>query len=256
MEATLPGDVCDFARHIIDDCGLYSASIFLCDRTGTIPRLSHLFHHNISAEIKDRYERHTIFHDDPFTHPAVKERDDLADYDGVLLAEDERVRSSTTPARYWHFMFEHDIHVVGASTRRLLSGLYATVGYHYQRSAMPRDDGAAARLDALSRRLQDMVGSFMLRDVLRHANGLSGLRTGFFNRLDTPSAPLDRLSPREGEIAALVCQGKQNKEIAYLVGLAEHTVENHLRRIYAKLSIHNRSALVAAMVGTDPARLH
>lgn len=256
MEATLPGDVRDFARHIIDSCGLHSASIFLCDRTGAAPRLSHLFHHNISAETKDRYERHTIFHDDPFTHPTIKERDDLADYDGVLLAQDDRLRSGATPARYWHFMYEHDIHVVGASTRRLLSGLYATIGYHYRRSAMPPDGGAAARLDALTRRLQDMVGSFMLRDVLRHANGLNSLRAGYFDRTDAAPAVLGRLSPREAEIATLVCQGKQNKEIAYLVGLAEHTVENHLRRIYAKLSIHNRAALVAAMVGTDTARLH
>ena len=54
-----------------------------------------------------------------------------------------------------------------------------------------------------------------------------------------------QLSHREMQIAALICEGKQNKNIAYLLGISEFTVENHLRRIYRKLNIHSRSALVS-----------
>ncbi|MEH3046268.1 helix-turn-helix transcriptional regulator [Sphingomonas adhaesiva] len=249
MELTLSGDARDFTRHIVDSCSLDSASIFLCDRTGTAPRISYLFHHNISRELQDRYERHAIFHEDPFTDPSIQERKDIADDDGVLLANDRRLQAGPPPARYWHFMVEHDVQVVGASTRRLLPGLYATVGLHRRRAAGAKGDIVLPQLDMLTRRLQDMIGGQMLRQLLSSANGLSSFRSSYFDRCDGASSPVaKRLSPREMEIATLVCQGRQNKEIAYLTDLTEHTIENHLRRIYAKLSIHNRSALVAAMV--------
>lgn len=254
MELTLSSDARDFTRHIVDSCALDSASIFLCDRMGAAPRISHLFHHNISREMQDRYERHAIFHEDPFTDPSIQERKDIADDDGVLLANDRRLQAGPPPARYWHFMVEHDVQVVGASTRRLLPGLYATVGLHRRRTAGAKSDIALPQLDMLTRRLQDMIGGQMLRQLLSSANGLSSFRSSYFERADAASAPvMQRLSPREMEIATLVCQGKQNKTIAYLTNLTEHTVENHLRRIYAKLSIHNRSALVAAMVAAGAA---
>ena len=255
MELTLSGDARVFTRHIVDSCSLDSASIFLCDRTGAAPRICYLFHHNISRELQDRYERHAIFHEDPFTDPSIQERKDIADDDGVLLANDRRLRAGPSPARYWHFMVEHDVQVVGASTRRLLPGLYATVGLHRRRAAKAKGDIVFPQLDMLTRRLQDLIGGQMLRQLLSSANGLSSFRSSYFDRSDGASAlVVQRLSPREMEIATLVCQGKQNKEIAYLADLTEHTVENHLRRIYANLSIHNRSALVAAMVaaGTAP----
>ena len=54
-------------------------------------------------------------------------------------------------------------------------------------------------------------------------------------------------SARETQVARLVCEGRRNKEIAWIASLSEYTVENHLRLIYQKLGIHNRAALVARM---------
>lgn len=257
MQITLPDDVRQFTRGIVDECELYSASIFLCDRTSSVPRLSHLFHYQISEEVKDRYERHTIFHDDPFTDPMVQERAELIDNDGLLRGDDRRVRRCDGSSRYWQFMNDHSIDVVGASTRRLLPRLYATIGFHRRRNVKWRNEVSFNRLDALARRLQDMAGGHMLRDVLGRAHGLSSFRTGYFDESQPVATTLsERLSPREIEISRLVCQGRQNKEIAYLADLSEHTVENHLRRIYAKLAIHNRSALVAMMSTAPPAGMH
>lgn len=64
---------------------------------------------------------------------------------------------------------------------------------------------------------------------------------------ETPPAPaippsdIDPLSPRELEIAALIAQGLDNKEIADRLVLSEKTVVNHLTRIYEKLRVSNRT---------------
>jgi DNA-binding CsgD family transcriptional regulator len=53
------------------------------------------------------------------------------------------------------------------------------------------------------------------------------------------------LSPKEREIAHLVCQGLTNKEIAVKLSLSEQTVKAHLNRVFKKFNISNRSQLVS-----------
>jgi DNA-binding NarL/FixJ family response regulator len=54
----------------------------------------------------------------------------------------------------------------------------------------------------------------------------------------------DTLTRREREVAALVCHGLANKEIARRLGLAEGTVKTHLSKIFEKLGIRRRSELI------------
>lgn len=63
------------------------------------------------------------------------------------------------------------------------------------------------------------------------------------------SASLDRLTAREMEIARLVRDGRTNRQIARALGLSTKTVEAHLSRIFAKLSIPSRTVL-AVLVTT------
>jgi DNA-binding CsgD family transcriptional regulator len=53
------------------------------------------------------------------------------------------------------------------------------------------------------------------------------------------------LSPREVEIARMVAQGHPNKVIAEVLEISEWTVATHLRRIFAKLGVTSRAAMVA-----------
>jgi DNA-binding NarL/FixJ family response regulator len=62
-------------------------------------------------------------------------------------------------------------------------------------------------------------------------------------------ATLDRLTAREMEIARLVRDGRTNRQIARALGLSTKTVEAHLSRIFAKLSIPSRTVL-AVLVTT------
>ena len=53
------------------------------------------------------------------------------------------------------------------------------------------------------------------------------------------------LSPREREIVRMVAQGRPNKVIAAVLNISSWTVCTHLRRIFAKLGVTSRAAMVA-----------
>lgn len=54
----------------------------------------------------------------------------------------------------------------------------------------------------------------------------------------------DLLTSRELEIAKLVARGRLNKQIAADLAISEWTVSTHLRRIFAKLDVDTRAAMV------------
>ena len=53
------------------------------------------------------------------------------------------------------------------------------------------------------------------------------------------------LTKREEEIVSLVTAGKTNRDIALQLELSEHTIKNHLFRLFRKLGVSSRSQLVA-----------
>jgi DNA-binding NarL/FixJ family response regulator/tetratricopeptide (TPR) repeat protein len=58
---------------------------------------------------------------------------------------------------------------------------------------------------------------------------------------------LDALSSREREVAALVADGRTNREVAAALHLSEKTVENHMSRIFGKLGVTSRLQLATAV---------
>jgi DNA-binding CsgD family transcriptional regulator len=58
-------------------------------------------------------------------------------------------------------------------------------------------------------------------------------------------SPGQLLSPREVEIARLVCAGHSNKIIAGILEISSWTVGTHLRRIFVKLGVGTRAAMAA-----------
>lgn len=56
------------------------------------------------------------------------------------------------------------------------------------------------------------------------------------------------LTPREVDVMERVAQGLRDKEISASLGISEETVGAHMRRIFTKLEVHDRtSALTAAI---------
>jgi DNA-binding CsgD family transcriptional regulator len=68
-----------------------------------------------------------------------------------------------------------------------------------------------------------------------------------FIRLPKVTQVSVQLTPREREIVRLVAQGHSNKIIADVLTISSWTVCTHVRRIFAKLGVGSRAAMVAHM---------
>jgi DNA-binding NarL/FixJ family response regulator len=62
-----------------------------------------------------------------------------------------------------------------------------------------------------------------------------------FHRIRQPSSDMEKLTPREQEILALLARGSMYKEISDQLGISLNTVRMHLRHIYEKLHVQSRT---------------
>lgn len=74
------------------------------------------------------------------------------------------------------------------------------------------------------------------------AVGVAWTRRGRRPRIKQPREPLSR---RECEVLNLVSAGLGNREIASRLCVSEHTVKTHLKKLFRKLAVENRTAAVA-----------
>ena len=65
-----------------------------------------------------------------------------------------------------------------------------------------------------------------------------------FSKMVSPKADY-RLSEREREILELLVEGQTKQRIAERLSLSPHTIDGHVRNIYTKLHVNNRSGAVA-----------
>jgi two-component system nitrate/nitrite response regulator NarL len=92
------------------------------------------------------------------------------------------------------------------------------------------------------RRGQIWANSQQLRYVLE------ALASGGFGRVMDVKGKL-LLTPREEEVVSLVADGLKNREIAEQLNLSEHTVKNHLFRVFERLGISSRAELILYLMG-------
>lgn len=96
--------------------------------------------------------------------------------------------------------------------------------------------------DALNRETQDVQTEQVISDV--EVDGFRYLLV----RLPRSNQASVTLSPREQEIVRMVAQGHPNKVIAAVLNISSWTVCTHLRRIFAKLGVGSRAAMVARLL--------
>jgi DNA-binding CsgD family transcriptional regulator len=68
-------------------------------------------------------------------------------------------------------------------------------------------------------------------------------------RKSSSGSPGTGLTPREQEIAQLVTAGLTNRQIAERLFLSPRTVESHVSRLFARLNVSSRTAMVHALHG-------
>jgi DNA-binding NarL/FixJ family response regulator len=69
------------------------------------------------------------------------------------------------------------------------------------------------------------------------------------------ASPMTKLTPREREVLRLMAQGRANKEIGALLGISVGTAKTHLRHIFRKLQVSDRTGAVLTALEIDASRL-
>jgi two-component system, NarL family, response regulator LiaR len=112
-----------------------------------------------------------------------------------------------------------------------------------------RDDIAGYAVDAVI--LKSETGEALVEALERiHAGEING-----FDELED-ATPSTTLTQREQEVLALMALGSSNREIAHELYLSIDTVKTHVRTLFQKLGVANRTqaALTAAEYGVAPPR--
>jgi DNA-binding NarL/FixJ family response regulator len=91
--------------------------------------------------------------------------------------------------------------------------------------------------------LKDALSDELIRVVREVHAGGHPMAPDVRARLDQRAAH-PTLTPREIQVLQLVSQGKRNKEIAAILGLSDDTVPVHVKNIFAKLRVNERTAAV------------
>jgi DNA-binding CsgD family transcriptional regulator len=77
---------------------------------------------------------------------------------------------------------------------------------------------------------------------------VDGVRCQLVRTSPRPEHRQAMLSPREREIARMVAKGYANKTIAAVLDISTWTVDAHLRRMFTKLRLGSRAAMVARLM--------
>ena len=90
-----------------------------------------------------------------------------------------------------------------------------------------------------------------LLDALNHAVELSQQRWQQSQRAQSARVLLDKLSPREYDVATWLAKGLSNKEVARELGISDNTVHVHRQRIMEKLGSAHAADLARLLLRVD-----
>ena len=108
----------------------------------------------------------------------------------------------------------------------------------------------------IRRALAAGVQAYLTKDVL-HDELLKAIRAVHAGQTYLPAAvaaalaaqmPRPDLSAREVQVLELIVRGLANKQIAYALSIAEHTVKNHVKNILSKLGVQDRTQAATAAI--------
>jgi DNA-binding NarL/FixJ family response regulator len=114
----------------------------------------------------------------------------------------------------------------------------------------------------IRRALAAGVQAYLTKDVL-HDELLNAIRAVHGGQTYLPAGvaaalaaqmPRPDLSAREIQVLELIVRGLANKQIAYSLSIAEHTVKNHVKNILSKLGVQDRTQ--AATVAIQRGIIH
>lgn len=132
-----------------------------------------------------------------------------------------------------------------------------------------RADDSNARIIVLSmykrdedcqRALRAGAAAYLLKDMMA-TDFVQVIRQAYAGKVTSPADLLASertdvgLTARETQLVELLGQSLRNKEIASEIGIIEETVQTHLKSIFAKLRVHDRTAALVIAVRRGIVRL-
>ncbi len=150
---------------------------------------------------------------------------DLPDGNGIDLIR-EAARLDPRPEIMVITVFGDEQHVIRAITA-------GATGYLLKDSDTPAVGEAISQLLAGGSPITPRIARHVLQQFTAGSGEGGSARTG---------GP--KLTEREVEVLTLVSRGYSNNEISELLKLSFHTVTSHIKHIYRKLSVRNRSEAI------------
>ncbi|HUI79389.1 MAG TPA: response regulator transcription factor [Bryobacteraceae bacterium] len=103
---------------------------------------------------------------------------------------------------------------------------------------------AVLPLDAAAHEILAAIAAAMEGLIVLHRDLLASLPIAG-PAPQTPATPDGSLTPREIEVLRMLAEGLANKNIAWKLGISEHTVKFHITSIFTKLNVSSRAEAVA-----------
>jgi two-component system, NarL family, response regulator len=101
----------------------------------------------------------------------------------------------------------------------------------------------ALKAGATTYLLKDTLSEDLIEVVRQVSSGATPLMPGVQAKLAQRAAN-PTLTEREVQVLELVAKGFRNKEVAFALGISEETSHVHMRHIFTKLGVNDRSAAI------------
>lgn len=188
-----------------------------------------------------------------FGGPAVAQRRDLGPV-VLLLDEDLNVVSQTPAAQEWlHVLVPRvaDRPVVPASAYNVAGQLLALEAGIDTHEAVARVHLTAGYWVTLRAARIDTARTGTAADGGPAAIAVTLEETSASDRLDVFVRSF-ALTPRESHVVTLLATGVDTHQLATLLVVSEHTVQDHLKSIFGKTGARTRNTLLSRALGTQP----
>jgi DNA-binding NarL/FixJ family response regulator len=85
-------------------------------------------------------------------------------------------------------------------------------------------------------------------DAIRHVAGGSIYLPPELTETTDPEFPIEQLTPAERTVLRMMVGGMSNKEIAFALDISENTVKTHVRHIFEKLGVNDRTTATVTAI--------
>ncbi|MEM8561576.1 MAG: LuxR C-terminal-related transcriptional regulator [Pseudomonadota bacterium] len=168
----------------------------------------------------------------------------------VFISTDPALRSEYVSSRFYHeFLKPQSIHHVMIIGLKPVKGVpFGIFGLHRSAGERAFSTTEVAKADLLAPYLKAAVERIAARELLV-ANAVENASDHSDSSQDTEAARKQRmvslgLSRREQEVVSLVHKGLTSQAISDALHISVRTVNNHLRSIFEKTGVHNRTSLL------------